>query len=534
MSNTPMQPIFILPEDTKRTTGDDARKNNIEAAKLVAQTIQSTLGPKGMDKMLVDSSGQIVVTNDGVTILKEMNIEHPAAKLVADIAKTQEDTIGDGTTTAVILAGELLSQAQTLLEQNIHPTIIAQGYKLAQQEANKKLKQIATPLSINQFQTLQNIAITAMTGKGAQENREELANLVAQAAQKVTSKPFNTDNIKIESVIGKAQSENKLIAGLILDKERTHPAMPIKIHQAKIALIDAPLEIKNTEIDAKIQITDPNQLSAFLDQEEKTLRDLVDKIHQTGANVLFCQRGIDDLAQHFLANKGILAIRRVTKSDMEKLSLATGAQIISSFKELTPQALGIAQSVSEQKIIDDPLIFIEGCKNPEVITLLLHTSTEHIAQELKRALSDALGDIAAALNDGFTVTGAGSVEMQLATHLNTYASSLQGREQLAVQAFAKALEIIPLTLAKNAGLDPLEIITALRTAHKQNQTTAGLNVFTGRIMNALEQGVIEPLAIKTQALSSATQVAEMILRVDDVIMSSGSNSQNSFSPSQMM
>ncbi|MBT4151188.1 thermosome subunit, partial [Candidatus Woesearchaeota archaeon] len=520
-----IQPVFILPEDTKRTTGKDAQRNNIMAARAVAQTVRTTLGPKGMDKMIVDSMGDVIVTNDGVTILKEMQIEHPAAKMIVEIAKTQEDTVGDGTTTAVVVAGELLKRAEELLDQNIHPTVLARGYRLAEIEAQKILNDIAEDVDINNNAVLNNIAMTAMTGKGAESNKEHLAELIVKAAKDVVSTKndqliVNLDDIKVEKRVGKSTDHSNLVEGIVLDKERVHPEMPEKVENAKIALLDCPLEIKNTEIDAKIQITEPSQLNAFLAQEEQTLRNMVGKIHESGATVVFCQRGIDDLAQHFLAKLGIFAARRVRKSDMEKLTRATGAKIVSNWKELEETDIGFAGLVKEEKVGDEEMVFVEQCQNPKSVTLLVCGGTEHVADEIKRAVTDALGDIAAALKEGKVVAGAGAVEMEIARGLRGYARTLSGREQLAVQAFADAVEIIPRTLAENAGLDPIDVLTKLRSAHDQNQKWAGVNVETGATMNAWVYGVIEPLKVKTQALSSASEVAEMILRIDDVILGS--------------
>jgi len=522
-NNQPYQPIFILPEETKRTTGKDAQRNNIAAAKAVAQTVRTTLGPKGMDKMIVDSFGGVIVTNDGVTILKEMQIEHPAAKMVVEIAKTQEDVIGDGTTTAVVLAGELLKKAEDLLDQNIHPTVLTKGYRIAEIEAQKILRSVAEKVGKENTLVFRQIAMTAMTGKGAEANKEVLADLLVRAVMRVVIEKegkfeVHKDDIKVEKRIGESTEKSMLIEGIVLEKEKVHPMMPERVMGARVALLDIGLEIKNTEIDAKIQITDPMQLQSFLDSEERTLSEMVKKIKASGASVVFCQRGIDDLAQHFLAKEGILACRRVKKSDMEKLSRATSGRILSSWKELTISDLGFAGLVRQEMVGDDEMIFVEQCKNPKAVTLLVCGGTEHVAEEIKRAVVDAIGDLSAVLRDGNVVAGAGAVEMEVAQGLRRFMVTLSGREQLAVQAYAEAMEVIPRTLAENAGLDPLDVLVRLRSAHDKGQKWAGINVFTGEVMDAWQAGVLEPLKIKTQALSSATEVAEMILRIDDVIM----------------
>jgi archaeal chaperonin len=516
MTNNNIQPIYIMPEDTKQTSGKNAQRSNIAAAKAVAQAVRTTLGPKGMDKMIVDSIGDVVVTNDGVTILTEMQIEHPVAKMVVEVAKTQEDTVGDGTTTAVVLAGELLKKAEDLLDQEIHPTVLAKGYRLAEIEAQRILQLEAERLNLHDEQLLNNIAITAMTGKGAETNKEKLAEIIVKAVRKVSeNNQVNVNNIKVEKQVGGSTGNSELIEGLVIDKEKVHPSMPESVENAKVALLDSPLEIKNTEIDAKIQITDPSQLNAFLEQEERTLKEMVQKIVQSGATVLFCQRGIDDIAQHFLAKAGVLAVRRVMKSDMEKLSQATGAKVISNWKELSLDDLGTAGIIKSKKLGEDEMLFIEKCQNHKFVTLLIQGSTEHVAEEIKRAVTDAIGDLVAAMKDGKVVAGAGAIEMKLAKGLRVYAGQLVGREQLAVQAFADAMEVVPKTLAENAGLDQIEVLTKLRAA---TISWAGINVFTGKIMDSWNEGVIEPLKVKTQAISSAAEVAEMILRIDDIIV----------------
>lgn len=519
MSNQ-VQPIFILPEDTKRTTGKDAQSNNIAAAKAVAQTVRTTLGPKGMDKMIVDSMGDVTITNDGVTILNEMNIEHPAAKMIVEVAKTQEEAVGDGTTTAVVLAGELLKKAEGLLEQEIHPTVLAKGYRLAEIEAQKLLQGMAESVTIDDDTALKNIAITAMTGKGAEANKEKLAELIVRAVKGVSRSEGNgliiaIENIKVEKRVGESTEKSELVEGILLDKEKVHPSMPGRVEGAKIALLDAALEIKNTEIEAKIQITDPSQLQAFMDNEEKSLREMVAKVKASGANVVVCQKGIDDLAQHFLAKEGIFAVRRAKKSDLEALAKATGGKIVSSLKELSKEDLGSAGLVREEKIGDEEMVFVEKCANPKAMTLLVRGGTEHVVEEIKRAVMDGIGDIAATLRNGKAVGGAGAPEIKLAKGLREFANTLQGREQLAVQAFAEAMEVIPRTLAENAGLDPIDVLAKLKSS---GEKWPGIDVFSGEVIESWSKGIIEPLKIKTQAISSAAEVAEMILRIDDVVL----------------
>jgi len=528
--NEQMQPIFILPENAQRSTGKNAQRTNIMAAKLVAETVRTTLGPKGMDKMLVDSMGDVVVTNDGVTILEEMNIEHPSAKMIVEIAKTQEDEVGDGTTTAVVIAGELLKKAEDLLEQEIHPTVLAKGYRLAAEKAQEILKNMANYITEKDTKTLKDIATTAMTGKGAETSKEKLSDLAVEAVRTVMEKTdgknfIDLDNIKLEKKVGSSVDDSELIKGIVVDKEKVHSGMPSIIKDARVALIDSALEIKSTEMDAKIQINDPDKMQEFLDMEERMLRNMAEKISKSNANVVFCQKGIDDMAQHFLAKKGIFAARRVKKSDMDKLAKATGAKVITKLDDLSPADLGKAGTVEEMKVGDEEMTFVKDCKNPKAVTLLIRGGTEHVIDEVKRAMEDAIGDVSAALKDGGVVAGAGAVEIELARQLRKYASSMSGREQLAVQAFADAIEVIPRTLAENAGLDPIDVLTELKAAHDKGNKWAGINVFTGKVMDAWKHGVIEPLKIKTQAISSAGEVSVMILRIDDVIAAGGSKKE---------
>jgi len=524
-----------MPEGTQRNTGRSAQRTNILAAKLVAETVRTTLGPKGMDKMIVDSLGDVTVTNDGVTILDEMQIEHPTAKMIVEVAKTQEDEVGDGTTTAVVLAGELLKNAENLIEQNIHPTVISKGYRLAAEKAAEILDKISENVSIKEDSIMKKICMTAMTGKGAEHAKEQLSDMAVRAVKRVVDEnnSVDRDNIKIEKKSGGSVEESELIEGIVLDKEKVHSGMPSTIENARIALLDIAIEIKNTEIDAKIQITNPEQMQAFLDQEHMMLRNMAQKIIDSGANVLFCQKGIDDLAQHFLAKAGIYAARRVKKSDMDKLNLATSAKIVSNLDDLNESDLGKAGLVREVKVGDEEMTYVEQCKNPKAVTMLIRGGTEHVIDEVKRAVEDAVGDLAATLKNGKAVSGAGSTEIELARQLFKYAKSLGGREQLAVEAFANAMEVIPKTLAENAGLDPIDVITELKSAHDKQEKNAGIDVFSGKVINAWKKGVIEPLKIKTQAVSSASEVAVMILRIDDVIAGGPSNAAPQIPPGGM-
>ena len=514
-------PIYILREGSQRTAGRDAQRSNIMAAKAVAGAVRTTLGPKGMDKMLVDTMGDVVITNDGVTILKEMDIEHPAAKMMVEIAKTQDQEVGDGTTTAVVLAGELLKQAEGLLEQEIHPTVIAAGYRAAADKSLEILKTLAVSVSVKDEDLLRKIAITAMTGKGSQSARDELAVMSVEAVKAVVDEDgsVDTDNITVEKKVGGGITDSMLVSGVVIDKDRLHPNMPKKVTNARIVLLNAAVEIEKTEVDAKIQITSPDQLQAFLDQEEAMLRDMVDKIAASGANVLFVQKGIDDLAQHFLAKAGIYTVRRIKKSDMEKLARATGGRIITSIHEMSKDDLGKAGLVEERKVSDEKMTFVEECDNPKSVSIILRGGTEHVVDELDRAMEDALRVVGVAVEDKMLVPGGGAPEVELALRLRAYASTVGGREQLAIESFADAMEIIPKTLAENAGLDQIDTLVALRSAHEKGVKSAGLDMDTGKPVDMLKLGVVEPLRVKTQAINSAAEAAVMILRIDDVIAS---------------
>ncbi|MHC1611164.1 MAG: thermosome subunit alpha [Candidatus Methanospirareceae archaeon] len=516
-------PILVLKEGSERTRGKDAQSRNILAAKTIANAVKSTLGPKGMDKMLVDSMGDVVITNDGATILKEMDIEHPAAKMMVEISKTQDEEVGDGTTTAVVLAGELLKRAEDLLEQEVHPALIAAGYRLAAEKAYEILEDIAWDISPDDTETLRKIATTSMTGKGAGTARELLTDLAVDAVRMVAEegvKKIDIDNIKLEKKMGGSTEDTKLIKGMIIDKERVHSGMPKSVKDAKIALINSALEIEKTEVDAKIEITAPEQMKSFLEEEERMLKEMVEKVKASGANVLFCQKGIDDLAQHYLAKEGILAVRRVKESDMKKLASATGGKILTSLEEVRPEDLGKAGLVEERKIGGEEMIFVEDCLNPKAVSILLRGGTEHVVDELERGMHDALRVVGVAMEDGKYVAGGGAAEIELALRLRDYAASVGGREQLAIQAFADAVEAIPRALAENAGLDPIDMLVALRSAHERGERSAGLDVFKGEPTDMLKAGVIEPLRVKSQAISSGTESATMILRIDDVIAAS--------------
>ncbi|MBW3583948.1 MAG: TCP-1/cpn60 chaperonin family protein [Euryarchaeota archaeon] len=520
------QPIIILKEGTQRETGRSAQSNNITAARAIANAVKTTLGPRGMDKMLVDSMGDVVITNDGATILKEIDVAHPAAKMLIEVAKTQDEQCGDGTTTSVILTGELLAAAQELLEQSIHSTTIAAGYRAAAEKAKEVLQGIAKTIKTTDKVTLNNIAATSLASKAASGATEVLARIVVDAVTAVAEARDNTttvdlDNIQIQKVQGKTVAQTELIQGIVLDKERVHNAMPTTIRNAKIALVNAAFEIKKTEVESKIQISDPSQLQSFLDEEEKTLRNLVTKIKEVGANVVVCQKGIDDLAQHFLAKNGVYAVRRAKKSDLEKLAKATGGKVVNSINELEKTDLGSAGNVEERKVGDDKFTFITECKNPKSVSILLRGGTEHVVAELERALNDALHVVAIALEDGKITPGGGSAAAEIALQLREWAPSVGGREQMAVEAFADAIESIPRTLAENAGLDEIDTIIALRKAHKSGKKSAGVNVFTGEVEDMFKNNVIEPIRVGLQEIDSATEAASMILRIDDVIASKG-------------
>lgn len=519
-------PIFILKEGTKREKGKGAQFNNITAARAIADSVRSTLGPRGMDKMLVDSMGDVVITNDGVTILKEIDVEHPAAKMLVEVAKTQDEECGDGTTTAVILAGELLKKAEAMIEQNVHPTVISGGYRAAATKARELLEDLAITVSPDDKDTLMDIARTSMISKSVSASRDLLADVAVRAVSAVAEKKdgkwsVDDDNIQVVKKQGGSMDDTQMISGIIVDKEAVHSGMPKKVEKAKIALVDSALEVKKTEIDAKIEITDPSQLHAFLDEEENMLKKMVDIVKKSGATVLFAQKGIDDLAQHYLAKEGIYAVRRVKKSDMEKLSKATGANLVTKLDDLKASDLGEAALVEEKKIADDRMTFVTGCKNPKAVSILIRGGTEHVVDEIDRSLNDAISVVSVAYEDGKLVTGGGSTAVELALKLRDYAASIGGREQIAIDAFASAMEVVPTALSENAGLDPIDVLIELRQAHKGGKKYAGINVFTGKVVDMKVLKVLEPIRIGRQAISSATDAAVMILRIDDVIASKG-------------
>ena len=519
------QPILILPEGALRTTGRDAQRANIMAAKAMSAMVRSTLGPMGMDKMLVDDLGDIVITNDGATIVEEMNVEHPAAKMIVEVAKTQDDEVGDGTTTAVVMTGELLSNAEKLLDQRIHSTIIARGYRMAAKKAQEALDKIGLPVTVKDKAILKKIAMTSMTGKSAGESRDYLGELSVEAVTQIAEEEdgkikADLDNIQVEKKQGASVTDTELIRGIVIDKEVVHAGMPKSVENAKIALVDGAFEIKKTETDAEIQITDPMQLQAFVEQEEKTLKELVDAVVASGANVLLCQKGIEDLPQHYLAKAGIMAARRVKESDMKKLAKATGARIVTNIRELNKGDLGHAKVVEEKKISGDEMIFIRDCKNPKAVSILVRGGTEHVVDEAERSIHDAVSVVAATIESGKYVAGGGAIEVELAKELREYADTIGGREQLAVNAFADSLEIIPRTLAESAGMDPIDTLVTLRAKHeKKDGVSQGVSVLEGKVNDMASRNVIEPVKLKSQVIKSASEAAEMILRIDDVIAS---------------
>ncbi len=538
MSEATQQPVVFLSDGTKRTRGRDAQRINILIAKAVANAIKSTLGPKGMDKMIVDELGDVTISNDGATILEEMSIDHPIGKMMVEVAKTQDSKVGDGTTTAVSNAGNLLDKAEKLLDDEIHPSVIIKGYRMAAKKAKEFYDETADAISFKDVEMLREIALTSMTGKSA-EAAEELVDLVVDAVRQVAIEEngktiIDLDQIKVEKKTGASLGDSQLVKGIVIDKEIVHSGMPKKINNAKIALVDAALEIKETETDAKIEITSPDQLQAFLDQEETMLKRMVEIVKKSGANVLVCQKGIDDMAQHFLAKEGIAAVRRVKKSDIDSLAKATGAKLVSRLEDLSASDLGTAALVQEKKIAGDSMTFIEGCKNPKAVSLLIRGGSDHVIDEAERAVKDATGACAAAIRVGKIVTGGGSAEIEVALKLRDFAKTIGGREQLAVEAFADVLEVIPRTLAETAGMDPIDTLVELRSKHNgKDGKYFGVDVIESKVWNMKLKKVIEPLAVKTQAITSASEVSEMILRIDDIIAGSSKSSGAGMPPGGM-
>ncbi len=517
-------PVLVLKEGSSRSRGREAQRANIAAAKIVAETVKSSLGPKGMDKMLVDSFGDVTITSDGRTILDEMDIQHPVAKMLVEVAKTQDNEAGDGTTTAVIISGELLSKAEELIDKNIHPTIVIDGYKKASEKALETLEKMAIPVDLKSQEYLKKTAMTSMASKLVAEYKEYLADLAVKAMFEVSEKEgdqykADVDDVKVEKKTGESLRDTKLINGIVLDKEVVHSGMPKRIEKAKIALIDASLEIEKTEFDAKINIESPDQMEAFLKEEEAMLKDMVDRLIAAGANIVICQKGIDDMAQHFLARKGILAVRRVKKSDMEKLAKATGGKVVTKLDDISPTDLGYATLVEERKIGDDKMTFIEGCKHPRAVTILIRGGTERIVSEAERSIHDALCVVKDVIEEPKVLAGGGAPELDVSRALKKYAETLPGREQLAVKSYSDALESVSVTLAENAGLDPIDILSELRARHEKGETWAGIEVNEGKVQDMTKMSVFEPLTVKKQIIKSATEAASMILKIDDIIAS---------------
>jgi archaeal chaperonin len=521
-------PVLILKEGTNRSTGKEAQRNNITAAKIVAETVRTTLGPRGMDKMLVSTIGDVTITNDGATIMKELDVQHPAAKMLVEVAKTQDNEVGDGTTTAVLLSGELLSESEKLLDQNVHPTVIVDGYKKAAEKAIEILDKISISIQEKDDETLRQIATTAMYSKGIAAARDLFADIAVKAVRQVAEKnesglKADIDLIKVLKKNGKSLSETELVRGLVVDKDFAHAQMPKRVENAKIALVNAKLEIEKTEFDAKININNPDQMHLFLEEEEKMLKEMVEDVAKSGANVLFSEKGIDDLALHYLAKRGISAVKNVSSGDMEKLSKATGGKVVANVKDLAADTLGAAKLVEEAKIGDDKLVYVREAKNPKAVTIVIRGGTEHVVDEAERSLHDALSVVRNAMEDGKIVAGGGAPEAEVAKRLREYAVKVGGREQLAIEGFANALEAVPTTLAENAGLDPIDVLVELRSKHEQSGTNPwwGIDVYSGKVKDMRKLNVIEPLRVKQQVIKSASEAASMILRIDDVIAAKG-------------
>jgi len=520
-------PVVILKEGTERSTGRDAQRNNILAAKVVAATVKTTLGPRGMDKMLVSGIGDVVITNDGATIMKELDVQHPAAKMLVEVAKTQDNEVGDGTTSAVILTGELLDKAEKLLEKDVHPTVIVEGYKKAADKAREIVDELSEQITATDSETLREIAMTSMGTKNVSGARDYLATIAVDAALQVkeardSKTKVDVDLVKVLKKHGRSLEETELVKGIVIDKEIANPQMPKRVDKAKIALLNAKLEIEKTEFDAKININNPDQMKMFLDEEERMLKEMVDKVAESSANFVFCEKSIDDIALHFLSKRGIAAVKNVSSGDMEKLAKATGGKIVASVKDLSSTSLGEARIVEESKIGDDKLVYVREAKNPLAVTIVLRGGTEHVVDEAERSLHDALCVVRDAIEDAKIVAGGGAAEEEVSKQLRDYAVKVGGREQLAIEAFAEALESIPLSLAENAGLDPIDIMVELRSKHEEPANKwCGVDVFSGKVKDMKALNVIEPLRVKSQVLKSATEAASMLLRIDDVVAAKG-------------
>ena len=515
-------PILILKEGTQRQRGRDAFHSNLAAARAISDAVRSTLGPRGMDKMLVNNLGDVIVTNDGVTILKEIDVQHPAAKMIIEVSKTMDQECGDGTTSAVVLTGELLKKAEALVDQDIHPTIVANGYRMAMRKALEALENTAEPVDPDDQEALRKVAITAMMSKAVSAARESFAGLVVDAVTSIREKKDGKDFVDLDSIQfikkeGHSLQETTMIKGMIVEKEPVHPGMPKKVTGARIALVRGGMEIRKTDVDATVRIRDQGQMQAFLDAEEDQFRQMVKKVKKSGANVLFCEKAIEDLAQHYLAKEGILAARRVKEGDLDKLALATGARIVGRAEEVESADLGAADLVEVRKMEGAQMFFVSGGKNPKAVTFLIRGGTKHALEEAERSLDDALNVAKQVIEDGKILSGGGAWAVDLALELREFSNSVGGREQMAVSAFADALECIPKALAENAGLDPLNVLIELRKHHKNGKKDAGLDVFSGKVVSMRQKEVIEPLRVAKQAISSATDTAIMIMRIDDVI-----------------
>ena len=526
IQQTPNGPVLVLKESALQQKGKDAQKNNITAAKLVAELVKTSLGPRGLDKMLVDSLGDVTITNDGATILKEIDAQHPAAKMMVEVSKTIDTEVGDGTTSSVVIAGSMLEKAEKLLEKNIHSTVIIDGYQNAAAKALELLKGLAKKIQADDHESLTKIAKTSMQSKLISEDSVGLSKLVVDSILKIARKDgenysVDLDNLKVEKKSGGSIDDTTLIKGIVLDKEIVHSGMPTKIEKAKIALVNTALEVEKTEMSAEIRISDPTQMQMFLEEENRMLKDMVEKLHQVGANVLICQKGIDDIAQHFLSKHGILAVRRVKESDMTKLTKATGGRITTNLDDITANDLGSADIVKQKKVESDKWVFIEGCRNPHSVTVLIRGGSQRVVDEVDRSIHDALMVVKDVIETPFIVAGGGSPEAYLSSQLKEWADTFDGREQLAIKQYAESLEAIPLTIAENAGMDPIDTIISLRARQAGGKKSIGINAKEGKIGDMYSLDIVEPLVVKEQIIKSATETACMILRIDDVISISG-------------